>query len=67
MFKILKKMKEDGTIGDFLFPSLPSRIKGKVSHLLDDVVFIESRIDGEVCEFITHPNSVYIVQKKIVA
>ena len=64
MFKSLKEMKENDRIGDFLFPSLPSKIKGKISFLSKEMVVVESVLDGEPYQYITHPNNVCIVQKK---
>ena len=64
MFAILKDIMVNDRVADFLFPSLPSKIKGKVSYLSEEMVVVESKIDGEQFQFITHPNNVYIVQKK---
>jgi hypothetical protein len=64
MFEALQDIKENDRIGDFLFPSLPSKIKGKVSFLSKEMVVVDSEVDGEVYQYITHPNNVCIVQKK---
>lgn len=64
MFTALKEMKENDRVGDFLFPSLPSKIKGKVTFLSQEMVVVDSKADGEVFQFVTHPNNVCIVQKK---
>ena len=64
MFESLKDIKENDRIGDFLFPSLPSKIKGKISFLSEEMVVVESGDDGEIYQYITHPNNVCIVQKK---
>jgi len=64
MIKALKEIKENDRDGDFLFPSLPNKIKGKVSFLSEEMVVVESTVDGELFQFITHPNNVCIVQKK---
>jgi hypothetical protein len=64
MFEALKDIKENDRVGDFLFPSLPSKIKGKVSFLSEEMVVVDSEVDGEVYQYITHPNNVCIVQKK---
>ena len=64
MFEALQDIKENDRIGDFLFPSLPSKIKGKVSFLSEEMVVVDSEVDGEVYQYITHPNNVCIVQKK---
>lgn len=64
MFEALKEIKENDRVGDFLYPSLPSKIKGKVTFLSQDMVVVESSIDGELYQFITHPNNACIVQKK---
>jgi hypothetical protein len=64
MFEALQDIKENDRIGDFLFPSLPSKIKGKVSFLSEEMVVVDSEVDGEVFQYITHPNNVCIVQKK---
>lgn len=64
MFAALNEIKENDRVGDFLFPSLPSKIKGKVSFLSVEMVVVDSEIDGEVYQYITHPNNVCIVQKK---
>ena len=64
MFEALQDIKENDRIGDFLFPSLPSKIKGKVSFLSKEMVMVDSEVDGEVYQYITHPNNVCIVQKK---
>lgn len=64
MFEALQDIKENDRIGDFLFPSLPSKIKGKISFLSKEMVVVDSEVDGEVYQYITHPNNVCIVQKK---
>ena len=64
MFETLKDIKENDRVGDFLFPSLPSKIKGKVSFLSEEIVVVDSQVDEEVYQYITHPNNVCIVQKK---
>ena len=64
MFETLKDIKENDRVGDFLFPSLPSKIKGKVSFLSEEMVVVDSEVDGEVYQYITHPNNVCIVQKR---
>ncbi len=64
MYEALKDIKENDRVGDFLFPSLPSKIKGKVSFLSEEMVVVDSGVDGEVYQYITHPNNVCIVQKK---
>jgi len=64
MFEALKDIKENDRVGDFLFPSLPSKIKGKISFLSKELSVIDSEVDGEVYQYITHPNNVCIVQKK---
>lgn len=64
MFEALKNIKENDIVGDFLFPSLPSKIKGKVSFLSEEMVMVDSEVDGEVYQYITHPNNVCIAQKK---
>ena len=48
MFQALKDIKENDRVGDFLFPSLPMKIKGKVGHLSKEMVMIESEV-GDVC------------------
>ena len=65
MFDALKDMKENDRVGDFLFPSLPSKIKGKISFLLEKLAVVDSEVDGEVYQYITHPNNVCIVQIKV--
>ena len=65
MFDALKDMKENDRVGDFLFPSLPSMIKGKISFLLEKLAVVDSEVDGEVYQYITHPNNVCIVQIKV--
>jgi hypothetical protein len=64
MFEELKDIIENDRVGDFLFPSLPNKIKGKVSFLSEEMVVVESENDGELYQYITHPNNVCIVQKK---
>lgn len=64
MLAALKEIKENDRVGDFLFPSLPSKIKGKVSFLSKEMVVVDSEIDGELYQYITHPNNICIVQKK---
>jgi len=64
MYKALKDIMDNDRIGDFLFPSLPSKIKGKVSFLSKEMVIVDSRVDGELYQYITHPNNVCIVQIK---
>ena len=64
MFTVLKEIKEAGRVGDFLFPSLPCKVKGKVGFLSAEMVVIESAVDGDLFQYITHPNNVCIVQKK---
>lgn len=64
MFEALKDIKEHRRLGDFLFPSLPSKIKGEVSFLSEEMVVVESEVDGELYQYITHPNNICIVQKK---
>ncbi len=64
MFKILQEMKQNDRTGDFLFPSLPEKVKGKVSFLSQDMVVVDSEVGGEVYQYITHPNNVCIVQLK---
>lgn len=64
MFEALQDIKDNNRIGDFLFPSLPSKIKGKVSFLSKDMVVVDSDVGGEVYQYITHPNNVCIVQRK---
>lgn len=64
MFETLKDMKENNRAGDFLFPSLPSKVRGNVSYLSEEMVVVDSEIAGEVYQYITHPNNVCIVQKK---
>ena len=64
MFKALQDIKENDRVGDFLFPSLPSKIKGKISFLSEKMVVVDSEIDGQIYQYITHPNNVCIVQKK---
>lgn len=64
MYEILQDMKDKETVGDFLFPAMPRKIKGKVGYLMSDAVWIESESDGQTYYYITHPNHVCIVQKK---
>ena len=64
MFNALQDIKENDRVGDFLFPSLPSKIKGKISFLSEKMVVVDSEIDGQIYQYITHPNNVCIVQKK---
>ena len=64
MFEALKKLMDSNKQGDFLFPSLPKKIKGKVSKLSQDMAVIESVMNEETFEFITHPNNICVVQKK---
>ena len=64
MYKALKEIKDTNSVGDFLFPSLPRKIKGKVGYLADDMVVIESENSGQVYQYLAHPNNVCIVQKK---
>ena len=64
MFKNLQAMKDNDKIGDFLFPSLPKKIKGRVSFLSKEAVWIESKVGTQVYQYITHPNNVCIVQRK---
>ena len=64
MFETLKKLEDDNRIADFLFPSLPSPIKGKISFLSEEMVMVDSVVDEETFQYITHPNSIVIVQKK---
>jgi len=64
MFDTLQDIKNNNRTGDFLFPSLPKKIKGKVSFLSKDMVVIDSDVDSEVYQYITHPNNVCIVQRK---
>ena len=64
MFDALKDMKENDRVGDFLFPSLPSKIKGKISFLSEELAVVDSEVDGALYQYITHPNNVCIVQKK---
>lgn len=64
MFKALKEIKENDSVSDFLFPSLPRKIKGKVGFLSEEMVVIESQVDGDFYQYITHPNNVCIVQRK---
>lgn len=64
MFKTLQDIQQNDRIGDFLFPSLPEKIKGKVGFLSADMVVVDSEIGGEVYQCITHPNNVCIVQIK---
>ncbi len=64
MFDTLKDIKDDDKVGDFLFPSLPSPVKGKVGHLSEKMVVIESEVGSEVFQYITHPDNIFIVQKK---
>ena len=65
MFDTLQDIKINNRLGDFLFPSLPSKIKGKVSFLSKDMVVVDSEVGGEVYQYITHPNNVCIVQRKL--
>ena len=65
MFDTLQDIKKNDRLGDFLFPSLPSKIKGKVSFLSKDMVVVDSEVGGEVYQYITHPNNVCIVQRKL--
>lgn len=64
MFEALKKLMDSNKQGDFLFPSVPNKVKGKVSKLNQDMAVIESVVNGETFEFITHPNNICVVQKK---
>ena len=64
MFNALKDMKDNNRPGDFLFPSLPSKVRGEVSHLSKDMVVIDSEVAGIVYQYITHPNNICIVQEK---
>jgi len=64
MFNALKEIKDNDRVGDFLFPSMPEKVKGKVSHLSQDMVVIDSELDGEVYQYVTHPNNIVVVQKK---
>lgn len=64
MYKALKEIKENDRVGDFLFPSLPSKIKGKISYLSEDMAVIESENEGQMYQYIAHPNNICIVQKK---
>ncbi len=65
MYKALKDIKDNNRVGDFLFPSLPSKIKGTVGHLAEDMVVIESENSGQSYQYIAHPNNICIVQKKV--
>ena len=62
MFTTLKTLKDNNTSGDFLFPSLPRKVKGTVSYLTADMVVIDSEDSGTVFQYITHPNNICIVQ-----
>jgi hypothetical protein len=64
MYEQLKEVKDNDRVGDFLFPSLPNKVKGKIISLAEDMVVVESNIDGDNFQFITHPNNICIVQKK---
>lgn len=64
MFETLKEIKENDRVADFLFPSLPSTIKGKISFLSENMVMVDSDVDGQIYQYITHPNNICIVQKK---
>ncbi len=64
MFEALKEIQDNDKIADFLFPSLPSIIKGKIGFLSKEMVVVESKNDGELYQYITHPNNTCIVQKK---
>ena len=64
MYNSLKDLSKNHRECDFLFPALPNIIKGKVTHIKATRVVIESDIDGEIYQYITHPSSIYIVQKK---
>lgn len=64
MFAALTEIKENDRVGDFLFLSLPSKIRGKVSLLSEEMVVDDSEIQGELYQYITHPDNVCIVQKK---
>lgn len=64
MFKALKDMKDNNRAGDFLFPSLPSKVRGNVSYLSEKMVVIDSEVAGDVYQYITHPDNICIVQKK---
>ncbi|MHC4645487.1 MAG: hypothetical protein ACYTBJ_08290 [Planctomycetota bacterium] len=64
MFETLKDIKKNKRAGDFLFPSLGGPIRGKVSYLSEEMVVVDSKIKGQVYQYITHPDNVCIVQKK---
>lgn len=64
MIESLKEMKDNATIGDFLFPGLSRPIKGKVTSLKDKRVVIESDVGGKTYQYITHPDNVCVVQVK---
>lgn len=64
MYDALKEIKDKNRVGDFLFPALPAKIKGKVTYLAEDMVVVDSEVDGDTFQYITHPDNVCIVQKK---
>ncbi len=64
MYDALKDIQKNDRTGDFLFPSLPTKIKGKISFLSETMVVVDSDVGGDVYQYITHPNNVCIVQKK---
>jgi hypothetical protein len=64
MYDQLKDIMDNNRIGDFLFPSLPAKIKGKISFLSREMVVVDAEEDGETYQYVTHPNNICIVQKK---
>jgi hypothetical protein len=64
MLEALQRMKDDQTVGDFLFPALPKPIKGRVGSLSADMVVVESQLGADTYQYVTHPSNVYLVQKK---
>jgi hypothetical protein len=62
MYTELKEIKDKNIVGDFLFPANP--VTGKVIILTIDTVVIESQVDNQTYQYITHPDNVCIVQKK---
>jgi hypothetical protein len=65
MYNALKKIIDSDGVSDYLFPSLPEPITGKIAFLSHEMVVVSTHVDGKTCEFITHPNNICIVQKKI--
>jgi hypothetical protein len=64
MYEALKELKDNDRVGDFLFPGVPTKIKGKVMFLSREMVVIESETGGQMYQYITHPTNICIVQRK---